>query len=56
MQAVLDAELRVVATHSDDQDVADPYPGCLVVRVPNGMALEFGEPVEVSLEALQASA
>lgn len=56
MQVVLNPEMRLVATHSDDQDVADLYPGCLVVRVPIGMALEFGEPVEVSLETLQASA
>ena len=56
MKLVLDRELRLVATHGDDQDVAGHYPACHVVRVANGMALEFMEPVDVDLGELQTAA
>ena len=44
-----------LAAHTDAQDVAGLYPGCIVLTVPDGTAVEVGEPWVVGLdEAVQA--
>ena len=55
MKVVLTRDLRLVATHSDDQDVVDKYPGCHVVRTSNAVPMDFGTLMEVSLEELRAA-
>lgn len=56
MKVVLSRDLRLVATHNDDQDVVDKYPGCHVVRVTTGVPMDIDTPMNVTLEELRAAA
>ena len=40
----------VIATHSNSQDVAHLYPGCLILTVPDGTPVEIGQTWEVTVE------
>ncbi|MHC1791453.1 hypothetical protein [Solidesulfovibrio sp.] len=43
------------AVHADSQTVAGLYPGCLALPVPDGTAVELGQPWDVDLDAAMAA-
>lgn len=55
MQLIIDSNGKVLVCHSDTQDVANRYPGCLILTVPDGTPVEIGQAWEVDLAAAKAS-
>ncbi|MHC1787900.1 hypothetical protein [Solidesulfovibrio sp.] len=44
-----------MAVHSDSQSVADVYPGCFILSIPDGTPVEIGQPWDVTLDAAKAA-
>jgi len=55
MKIVVPENGMVVALHLDSQDVANLYPGCLVLTVPDGTNVTIGQAWTVDLDAAKSS-